>query len=464
MNQQFPPEGYVPTISAVDGVMVFMQAPEIENVETTVEFACPNCGGITAYSVTDGGLSCTACGYYEPPKVKTVGRSAQANEFRTEESIKKQEDRMNRALGAYGVAASVTADGSLVAQNPDEPQPLSTDEVSSEYDWAGDRQALDCKNCGAQILLEPGTITHQCPFCGSSQVFQHTFAQDRMRPRFIIPFMVEDREAKKTILSWLDESWMTPPDLAKRAGIDELRGLYVPFWTFTALCQATWKAQVGHTQWYTDSDGNRKSRTVWKWENGRVRDNIRDHLVAGTDKLNQNLVKSVASFGLGELKEYDPSFIAGFNAQTYDVDRDRAWEQGRHEMRVIIKKSCTNQASTQKIRNFSMSMDFDDESWRLVLLPVYLTTYRYDDETFQVMVNGQNRTIVGQRPIDWRRVLAAGTASFIPAIILGIIAVLNSDSDAGSTWLIMAVLAGAMAIGASIWLFMQASQVRNRKE
>lgn len=481
VEKQFPPQGYVPTRSSLTGIEVYMPAPIIDNYEQQVAFACPNCGGVQAYNVSDGGLSCTSCGYYQPPQGKRVGRGASTNEFITQESEQRKAERLKRQLGAsLATGAGVADDAQEAVSSASDSATLSTAETatlqaqassmpaspitqaptSEQYDWGDGRNELECNNCGATILLDPKSLTHVCPFCGSSSVVQHAFDHDKMRPRYLVPFTVESQPAMSNIKDWLGSSWMTPSDLQKRAGLDELTGIYLPYWTFTATTSATWKAEVGHTRTRRDSKGRTQTYTVWKWESGSVRLPIRDLLVAGTAKLNQRLLDEVDQFNLGSLVEYEPSYLAGFNAQTYDIGLDTAWSSGREIMRDQTKSACYQQASTSKVRNFSMNLDYADEVWRYVLLPVYLTTYQYDGKAFSVMVNGQSGIIIGQRPIEWRKVGLALGASIVPSILVALSALLFFEGETSQQVLIVA---GAFAVvGALIaaWLVWSALNIR----
>jgi hypothetical protein len=116
------------------------------------------------------------------------------------------------------------------------------------------------------------------------------------------------------------------------------------------------------------------------------------------------LLKKMGKFQLDALAPYDPSFLAGIQAQAYDTGLEPAWEEGRRRMREMTKSKCKSQATSQRMRNFSMGMDFSNESWRYILLPIYLASYRYGDKSYQVLINGQNGKIAGQRPVDWRKI------------------------------------------------------------
>jgi hypothetical protein len=136
------------------------------------------------------------------------------------------------------------------------------------------------------------------------------------------------------------------------------------------------------------------------------------------------LMSQVKNYDMGELCEYDPKYLAGMQAQAYDIPLEEAWEAGRQEMRDRTRQACREQASTGQIRNFSMSLDFANESWRYILLPVYLSSYVYDGKPYQVVVNGQTGAIAGQRPVDWTRVWLAAAALVSPGLLLGFLGLL----------------------------------------
>jgi hypothetical protein len=95
-------------------------------------------------------------------------------------------------------------------------------------------------------------------------------------------------------------------------------------------------------------------------------------------------------------------------------------------MREQTRLACRSQASTPRIRNFSMTLDFSSESWRYILLPVYLAPYRYLNETYQVIVNGQTGSIAGQRPVDWRKLWLVVAAIVSPGVLLSVLGAILS--------------------------------------
>lgn len=397
----FPPPGFIATDSALPGIEVYKPAPQVESHRPVVEFSCPQCGGRSAYSVTDGGLTCTQCGHHETPKKAAVGRSAESFEFKVE--------TMQRA--AQG--------------------------------WGESRKTLACQNCGSEVSLAPTDLTHTCPFCASTRVLQRESPQEVLRPRFLIPFGLERDDCQSIFGDWLGNHWLTPRPLRALAHLHEFTGIYLPFWTFEAGASADWKAEVGHeeTERYFE-DGQWKSRTVikWRWESGSVTRSFSNVLIPGAEQVDRALLGKVSDFDIEGLVPYEASYLAGFQAQAQSVPLETAWQAARQHMREQTKHACYGDASTSRVRNLSMELDFREESWRYILLPFYLATYLYQEKPYHVAINGQRGTIAGPRPADWRKLWLIVAAFLIPGIVA--LAVALTLATAG--------LAQALAIGGGV--------------
>jgi DNA-directed RNA polymerase subunit RPC12/RpoP len=412
MSNRFPPDGFMAAQSAVPGIDVYKPAPEETSPQRAiVAFDCPQCNATTGYSTKDGGLTCSYCGYHEPPARPIVGRGAEEFEFTV------------------------------------------TTVQQAAHGWGVERKELQCQRCGALTIIPPDTLSHTCPFCGSNNVIQHKAPQDKLRPRFLIPFKIQERVCHKIARQWLSSNWMTPGSLNRLARIAEFTPIFLPFWTFDATMSADWRAEVGHTKTTRHYNASRKrwesrTKTVWRWESGHLHQVVDDLLVPGTSKLSRLILSRIKEYDLHELVVYEPSYLAGLQAQAYDVNLATAWEEGRSRMREQARLACRAQASTSKIRNFSMSLDFSDESWRYILLPVYAAAYSYQSQSYQVMVNGQTGQIAGQRPVDWFKVWLAITAMLLPGLGIGFIGLLTLAL--GGVGFIIAIF-GFMALVAGLF-------------
>ena len=379
-----PPTGFIPVESALSGITVYAPAPKKKVEEAPRTYKCPNCGASTSYDVAAGGVACEYCGYVAETRPQEVGKHAEEFEF-TLETLQK-----------------------------------------SEQGWGVARQELHCDSCGANLSIEPGALTTTCPFCASNRVNIRQAPDDVLRPRFLIPFKLQVSDIRQRASEWLGKGWFHPPELRSSAAIERFAGIYLPFWTFDADIRSAWRAQVGYERqesYYDASDKSWKTRTVidWRWEDGQVGIHNDDLLVFGSTRLSRLILQRLYPFDLNELANYSPDFLAGWQAQTYDIALPEAWETGKTILRERAKEACYRDIPTSHVRNFSMTADFANEVWRFVLLPIYVAAYRFQEKVYQVMVNGQTGTVAGQKPVAWWKVWLATGGLLAPGLLLGLI-------------------------------------------
>lgn len=376
-----PPTGFVAQESKLQGVTVFGPPPAAPEAETRRTYKCPQCGAATEFNVAAGGVACEHCGYVAVVKADT---RAQPLEFTL-------------------AALATTADK-----------------------WTDARRQLHCEGCGADLTLSEGALSTTCPFCASPRVHIQAASADSLRPGGLAPFTVTPEVTRAQATAWLGQGWFHPAGLADSARLDSFRGVYLPYWLFDADVHADWKAEIGYeeTETYLDThDMKRKTRQVvrWRWETGSARVNVTGLPVCGTTRVNAVVLQKVLPFDVQAVKAFTPDYLAGWQALEYDVALANAWEDGKAAMRAQAEAACRSQFRSNHVRNVHVTADFADEAWRYVLLPVYLSAYRFGDRVFQVIVNGQTGTVGGQKPVDWNKVWLAIAAILAPGILLSLI-------------------------------------------
>ena len=365
--------------SKVEGISVFAPKPKASPELTPRSYKCPQCGATTRFDVMHGGVSCEHCGYLAPLINKVVGQDAEQHEFTLE------------ALEL------------------------------SEQGWGIDRINLHCDSCGSDLSLPPESLTSTCPFCASNKVNIGRASADILRPKYIIPFKINQEYIQSHTREWLGKGWFHPPELASNAMIHKFKGIYLPFWTFDAQLDAKWQAQVGYERTVRDREGNTRTVIDWRWENGKVSLHYDDLPQTGTNKVSSFILEKLLPFQMQDLTPYSPDYLAGWQAQNYNIALTDAWLTAKDKMRSQAQTTCRSQIHSSHIRNFSVTIDFSDEAWRYILLPVYLAAYKHENRVFQVMVNGQTGTVAGQKPVAWWKIWVAIVAMLLPGLVLGLI-------------------------------------------
>ena len=264
INNYSPPTGFIQVESKLEGIAVFAPAPEIDSTPEAMEFKCPRCGAATTFTPSAGGVTCRHCGYTQDRQAAAVGRYAEEREFTMD----------NLALAARG--------------------------------WGTERSELHCQSCGADISVAANDLSSTCPFCASNRVIARVATQEILRPRFLIPFTFEAHDCQPRIKEWLGKGWMHPTNLGQASTSAQFRGIYLPFWTFDAQIQADWRAEVGYerTERYYDSSSKSwktRTRIDWRWESGKITQDLDDWLGIGTTRVSQLLLKQLYPFDMGLL-------------------------------------------------------------------------------------------------------------------------------------------------------------------
>lgn len=421
----FPPPGFSPVVSHVVGIEVYLPTDTVQALPDVADFACPRCGANSHYDVTRGGLACPYCGYNETPQEKAVGRGAQAFEFRVET--------------------------------------ISLDQQRAASGWGEQRKEMACQRCGGSVSITQGTLAYHCPFCGSNKVLVREPVEDVLRPHFLIPFQVTPQDCQTRTQAWFGSSWMIPKDL-RSLSTEKFNPLYVPYWTFSAVCHARWKAQVAHEtveRHFVNGEMREYRKTEWRNEGGSVEKPFEQLLVPGTTHLKMATLAHVDHFDVNALIAYAPAYLAGMQAQACDTPLEKAWEAGRQVMREQTRQACLDRASSSNLRSFTMSMDFEQEAWRYILVPVYTSIYHYQDKTFQILLNGQTGQISGPRPVDWEKVWLAAGILLIPGLLLtfiGWLFVVQQDGGLTAGFGLFLALVGAVI---AFFLILQAQRIEH---
>ncbi len=200
---------------------------------------------------------------------------------------------------------------------------------------ASEKRRFRCKNCSAEVLVDPGQRSFTCPFCDSTYVLELPTAEtNRQPPEFVIGFAVTPQQAASRYEAWLRQGgWFCPGDLAQALIQDKLRGVYVPFWSFSMLAESRWNAQIGEywyrTETYTvieDGKTVTKTREVreTEWWNlaGLHHNYYSGYLVSGSQGLPQVEAEQIKPFQLPALKRYEPSYLAGWFSEEYSIETE----------------------------------------------------------------------------------------------------------------------------------------------
>jgi len=282
-----------------------------------------------------------------------------------------------------------------------------------------------CPNCGAKIEITDATHATECPFCDTPVVLD-TGTERHIKPQALVPFVLTEAEARKAMVAWLGSLWFAPGTLLEYARKGRmLTGIYVPFWTFDADTDSRYSGERGEYYYETRTvnvrvNGRMKKRqervrhTRWYPASGRVSRNFDDVLVMATHSLPARLGNELTPWDLGALTAYTPEFLAGFRAEGYGVPLSDGHVEARETMSDVIRSDVRSDIGGDEQRIHSVDTDWSDETFKHILLPVWMAAYKYNGKSYRFLVNGQTGEVQGERPWSiWKIALAVTVVAAI---------------------------------------------------
>jgi predicted RNA-binding Zn-ribbon protein involved in translation (DUF1610 family) len=279
--------------------------------------------------------------------------------------------------------------------------------------------AVKCGACGAEIEREKHATAFACPFCGTD-VVAATTSRKRIKPKSLLPFQVKREAARAAFRQWVRRRWFAPNALRRYARLESrLNGIYVPYWTYDCQTTSYYRGQRGDdyytTETYTTTRGGktvtrtrRVRRTRWTPVNGVVWNTHDDVLVVASDSLPTKYVARLEPWDLESLVPYGDEYLSGFRAESYQLNLAQGFEAARGIMDDTIHVSVRRDIGGDHQRVQSVRTQYDDITFKHILLPIWISAYRFQGKTYRFLVNGRSGEVQGERPWSWIKITLCG--------------------------------------------------------
>ena len=271
---------------------------------------------------------------------------------------------------------------------------------------------INCRNCGAVQHIEENYKSLHCVYCSTPLVLEDSYTEDWILPGAILPFQITQKASYVIFQKWVKGLWFAPDNL-KKAALDPqfTKGLYLPYWTFDAQLSATYIGQRGEhyyeTQRVRGSDGKmvtkQVQKTKWFPATGQISGFVDDTLVEASGQLSGKIPNKIAFWNLKKLQPFNSSFLRGFVTEKYTIPLEKGHLIAKKEAEQIARQWCRQDIGGDVQRIISMNMKLSKETFKHILLPIYISAYRYHGKEYNFFVNGENGQISGSRPYSaWK--------------------------------------------------------------
>lgn len=354
------------------------------------KFSCPACGGEAQWNPARKALICPFCGTVSP---------AQAELNSAGDTVIVEHDLVAALRGI-----------------PDEQRGWQTEKIS-----------VKCQSCQAISVFDPGRVSQRCDFCGSTELVPYQETKEAFRPESLLPMKIAETQVRDAMRAWYGSRWFAPNQLKRGAMTDQAKGLYIPYWTFDAQVHSDWTAESGYyyyeTETYRDERGELRERQVqrvrWEPSAGALDHFFDDELVPASRGVNPAALRKIEPFPTTkELVPYNAGYLSGWVVERYQIDLVTAAQEARQEMDQEMERLCAQQIPGDTYRNLQVESDYSGQTFKHILVPIWLLTYTYGPRNFQVVMNGYTGTIAGHYPKSWVKITLAVLAVLAMAALI----------------------------------------------
>lgn len=349
------------------------------------EYKCPACTGPLHFVGESGKLECDYCGStYDVAEIEALYAGQEVG-----------------AKAAFQEAEAKEKNG----EPGEEP---AWDTSALQGDWGADGEgmkAYNCPSCGAELICDATTAATSCPYCGNNTIVPGQFG-GTMKPDYVIPFKLDKKAAVAALKKHYSKKFFLPRAFSSGNHLEEVQGIYVPFWLFDAGAEADCRFHA--TRSHTHTDGDYRVTVTEHFDVRRSGTMEFERIpVDGSKKMPDDYMDSIEPFDYAGLKSFSTAYLPGYLADKYDVTAQESMERA--------DRRCHNSAFDQMRRDISGyevvnqvggNVRLHRGKVHYVLMPVWTLRTRWKNQDYLFMMNGQTGKMVGDLPVSNGKVTA----------------------------------------------------------
>ncbi|MBC5779018.1 hypothetical protein [Blautia difficilis] len=351
------------------------------------EYKCPSCGGAIEFDSHSQKMKCPYCD----------------TEFDLE-TLKKYDEQLSKE-----------------AEQKDDISDWQTDPGKQWQEGETDgMNVYTCKSCGGEIVSDENTGATSCPYCGNPVILTERF-RGALRPDMVIPFKLDKKAAKEAYYKHIKGRPLLPKVFRRENHIDEIKGIYVPFWLFDADVAADARYKATKVRVWSDSDYDYTETSYYSVDRSGNMSFV-SVPVDGSSRMPDDLMESIEPYKVADAVEFQTAYLSGYLADKYDVDAqqstDRARERMKESAQDVLRDTVKGYASVIP-ENTNVRISGGDAKY--ALYPVWILNTTWRGKKYIFAMNGQTGRMTGDLPVDngaYTRWLLGLTAVFSIAAYL----------------------------------------------
>ena len=362
-----------------------------------IRYICKNCGSEPEYDNNSGQIRCKSCGstdfeyivdekcpkcgsslYYDEDKNLTYCKSCDYKSISGIQDVPEEDDKsINRTESLERIGVN----------------------------------SVRCNSCGSELIVEPNTASFKCPYCDSIiNVYDNIVGTSK--PDAIIPFKLDKKEAEEAFKKWSKKGFFLNSNFKYGDRIKEIKPMYIPFWVYDIDEIGTMSFNATKTRHY--SRGDYDYTETYHYDCQRDLDLSFKRLPCdASEKMDDKKMDLLEPFNMNEAKKFNLGYLSGNLTEKYDYNDKQLLERAYKKARTYGLKFAEQDVRTSGFSTVTLRRDntrMKNKNARYVLLPIWFVNYNHNGQDYPFMMNGQTGKVIGNPPVDYKKVFGMGSA------------------------------------------------------
>ena len=361
----------------------------------SVNYQCPACGGPLHFASAEQKLVCDYCD----------------SRFEVEEVEALYRERQDKADAKADAAAAA-------------PKPAADDAVQELAQNAG----YICSSCGAELVSDGTVAVTTCPYCGNSAVAPGQLSGD-FSPDLVIPFKLGRDDVTAALKEHYKGKILLPKSFVTGNHIDEVQGVYVPFWLYGARVDG--EVYFDATNETVTEESDRTVTTTDHYDAYRKGNiSFKRVPVDGSSKMPDGHMDAIEPFDYDALRPFSVAYMPGYIANRYDEDCEtcKARAERRMEESTIsaLRETVVDEYDDATVESKQLDYTWEDSDY--ALFPVWMLSTSWNGKNYLFAMNGQTGRMVGELPCSKPKLALATLIFFIVAFVITRFACFGSNA------------------------------------
>ncbi len=269
----------------------------------------------------------------------------------------------------------------------------ASDVIDKPHTQQASLHSFRCESCGASMSYDASAKALRCPFCGSEKMTQRTDSRT-LRPNLVVPFSIDRSQVETNLREWLRRGFWKPGDAAQLAAIREVTQVFVPFWVFSANTYTYWSGDSSPAPFGARGD--------WHPLSGDHRGQYRGLLVPASSILATGEVESISPFDLSRGVSPDKVDLENVVVEEFRLPKKFARPLAQSKLEAM-ETAASMSYFPGRSRNVRVNVRVEGMTSDPFLLPIWIMVYRYKDQPYRVLINGQTGKVAGSSPFAYNK-------------------------------------------------------------